>query len=105
MRLWIDDVREPPDDSWLWAESSAHALAYFEYHRHSGDPCVEISFDHDLGGDDTAMPVAKRIEQLAYHAAIPPLMWRVHSANPVGRKNIEAAMLSAERFWKQPRST
>jgi len=31
--------------------------------------------------------------------SIKPFTWEIHSANPVGRKNIEQAMKSAERFW------
>ena len=41
----------------------------------------------------------KRIEELAYAGEIHPMVWRVHSANPVGRKNLTAAMESAERYW------
>lgn len=47
--------------------------------------CDEISFDHDLGGDDTTRPVAL---WLAEHDAWPPVV-RVHTANPVGRDWLE----------------
>jgi hypothetical protein len=93
MKLWIDDLREPPGEEWLWAKTSAVAVACLLI-----GPVSEISFDHDLGGDDTAMPVAKLIEQRSYDGIRPP-KWRVHSANPVGRANLEAALRSADRIY------
>jgi hypothetical protein len=59
----------------------------------------EVSFDHDLGGDDTSIPVAKRIEEMAFNGERAPPRWHIHSANPIGRKNLEAALQSADRFW------
>jgi hypothetical protein len=97
MRLWIDDLRPPPDHWWHWAKTSAEALEVL------GCDVCEISFDHDLGGDDTAMPVAREIERLAFEGQIHGMTWHVHSANPVGRANLEAAMRSAERFWTSAR--
>src|SRR5262245_28602856 len=91
MRLWIDDLRPPPDEGWYWAKSSAEALSVL------GCDVREISFDHDLGGDDTAMPVAREIERMAYEGAIHAIAWHIHSANPVGRANLKAAMESAEK--------
>jgi hypothetical protein len=93
MKLWIDDVRPAPD-GWIWAMTLAEALNEIA----TGD-YDEVSFDHDLGGDDTAMPVAKRIEELAYLGDLEPPKWRIHSANPVGRANLKAALESADRFW------
>ncbi|MEM5316526.1 cyclic-phosphate processing receiver domain-containing protein [Paraburkholderia sp. JHI869] len=87
-RLFIDDLREPTSPDWIVARDSASAIKLLET---QGCP-VEISFDHDLGGDDTAMPVAKRMIQLDLDARgtyIPPdFHFIVHSANPIGRENI-----------------
>ena len=92
MRLWIDDVRPAPD-GWTWAKTSDEALAIL------GPDVTEISFDHDLGGDDTAMIVAKEIERLAFLAERAPPKWSIHSANPVGRLNLQAALQRADEFW------
>lgn len=46
MRLWHDDIRRPPDDTWLWArtnEDAKNVLSTFVVE--------EISLDHDLGLD------------------------------------------------------
>lgn len=60
-----------------------------------------ISLDHDLGGDDTAMPVARMIEEGAYRKELPRIKWQIHSANPVGRMNLQAALGSADRYWNE----
>ena len=73
MKLWIDDIRVPPDECWHWAKSSKEALDVL------GCDVCEISFDHDLGGDDTAMPVARRIEELAYLGEMGPITREIQS--------------------------
>ncbi|MHB1491445.1 MAG: cyclic-phosphate processing receiver domain-containing protein [Cellulomonas sp.] len=87
-RMFIDDLREPPDD-WIIARTSVDALEYMQVH---GCP-LEISFDHDLGGDDTAMQVVKKIVEQDLDAGgefIPATFkFVVHSANPIGARNIE----------------
>jgi hypothetical protein len=95
MRLWIDDVREPPDpERWVWAKTSEEALTII---RNGG--VAFISFDHDLDGSDTTYPVANYIERQA-QAGVQPPGWAIHSQNPVGRVNLRAALESAERFWR-----
>lgn len=89
-RMFIDDLREPPDDSWVIARTSSGAI---EYMREHGCP-MEISFDHDLGGDGIAMRVVKRMVETDLDACgkfIPAsFVFVVHSANPVGARNIES---------------
>ncbi|MEX3929949.1 cyclic-phosphate processing receiver domain-containing protein [Paraburkholderia sp. BR10936] len=87
-RLFIDDLRDPTSSSWTIARTSSEAIAFLETR---GCP-YEISFDHDLGGDDTAMVVAKRLIEMDLDAEgryIPEdFVFSVHSANPVGKENI-----------------
>ncbi len=94
MRVWIDDLRPPPDATWTWVKTSADALELL-----CDEKVEELSFDHDLGGDDTSMPVAKWIEEQAFEGKMKPPQWAIHSANPVGRQNLEAALVSADRRW------
>lgn len=112
MRVWLDDVRPMPEGFDLWVKNYYIMLGLLV----SGNVAY-ISFDHDLGlleGEtkldpyNTGYQVAKTIEEWAYRyqnglekAYLPPIGWEIHSANPVGRKNIELAMKSAERFWNQ----
>ena len=44
-RLWLDDVRRPPSDEWVWARDVKSAKRYMQRHRFR-----MVSLDHDLGG-------------------------------------------------------
>lgn len=74
MSLWVDDVRRPPN-GWGWAMTSTEAIDALR-----DEDVVEISLDHDLGGDDTTRPV---VLWMCEHDTWPAVV-RVHSANPVG---------------------
>lgn len=94
--LFLDDLRMPPEDgkSWSVARSSSEAIAKTNSY---GIPAY-MSLDHDLGGDDTSMVYLKWLaDHIGDHYEIPK--YRIHSANPVGAKNIEAFMDS----WKRSR--
>lgn len=103
-RMFIDDLRDPPDDSWIIARTSSEAL---EYMREHGCP-AEISFDHDLGCDDTAMRVVKQIVEQDLETGgkfIPDnFVFFVHSANLVGARNIEGHLNGylAQRLCSEP---
>lgn len=61
-----------------------------------------VSLDHDLclePDNRNGYMVAKFIEEGAYFGEIPRLEWRVHSQNPSGRANMEAALIQADKFW------
>ena len=94
IKLWLDDIRNPPDELWTWVKTYDEALEYI-----TKNVVSEISFDHDLGTKLTGYSVAKAIEHYAYYDMVQQMVWSIHSANPVGRKNIEQAMKSADRFW------
>ena len=85
MRIWLDDVRPPPGDSWTWAKTSDEAIALLRY---TEEPIEEISLDHDLGLYDTGIPVAEYVANMVD----PPLLVFIHSMNPVGRKRMAAIL-------------
>lgn len=102
--LWIDDVR-PINEEFasksnirIWATNSADALNIL---KEWGNGIEAIGFDHDLGGDDTSMPVARWLEEQAYYGRIDPIEWFIHSANPVGRANLEATLTKADEYWSK----
>ncbi len=87
MMLWIDDLREAPD-GWNEAKNSDEAIRILERWWSSAarfrgvSRLEEISFDHDLGGEDTTRPVMLwMIENDVWPERIV-----VHTANPVGRE-------------------
>lgn len=91
--LFIDDEREPSFigvdnlEYWKIARTSEEAIKIIQDH---GLPQF-ISFDHDLGGHDTAMVVCKF---LANELQCPEFKFAVHSQNPIGKANIESYLNS-----------
>lgn len=79
MKLWVDDLRPPPNDEWGVAVSSGGAIYALGLWP---DAITEISLDHDLGGDDTTRPV---VLWMAENDRWPAVV-RIHTANPVGRE-------------------
>jgi hypothetical protein len=43
-KLWLDDVRKPPDSSWDWVKTAPDAINFLTYHHVDG-----VSLDFDLG--------------------------------------------------------
>lgn len=76
MKVWLDDVRTPPDDTWQWAKTSDEAIAFLRYESVS-----IISLDHDLGLYDDGKKVARFITTMKVRPAT-----IIHSMNPVGAK-------------------
>jgi hypothetical protein len=102
INLWVDDVRDPalysPSREWLWVKTAPAAIAALET-----GTVERVSLDHDLGllpEEGCGYDVAVWIEEAAYMGKIPALDWLIHSANPVGRKRMEAALMKADRYWK-----
>ena len=46
-KLWHDDIRRPPDETWFWARTNQDAVRYL-----LASDCKEASLDHDLGLHD-----------------------------------------------------
>ncbi len=92
--LYLDDIRELPNDSWILVRSYDEAL---EYVKTNGIPNF-ISFDHDLGVDkyDNLLPTGYDFVKWLVDMDMDNIYkfpedfdFYVHSANPVGKKNIE----------------
>lgn len=103
MKLWIDDERDPKiftkSDGWTWVKTSQAAMNMIDLRW---DEITDISFDHDLGLNSfgTGYDVACYIERLVYEDnwSIANKRFAVHSANPVGSKNIKAVFRSMYEF-------
>lgn len=99
MKLWIDDLRTPPDESWAWAKTSEEALSILrtKYSALVGlvpvqtDELTDVSFDHDLGGDDTSRPIMLWMAEYGFW----PAAVYVHTMNVVGAQYL---MGIAERY-------
>ena len=100
-KLFLDDVRDPPDDSWMVARSYSEAVALIEQ---NGFP-DSVAFDHDLGKapileDKTGMDLAHYLIDLdiEHHSMPDHFTYTVHSANPSGVANIKGLMEGYLRF-------
>ena len=96
MKMWLDDMRKPPKD-FVWVKTAKEAIGWID------QGIVEfIDLDHDLGeGDGTGYEVAAHIEAMAWEGRLKPMGWAVHSMNPVGANRMRAAMVSAQKAWKE----
>ena len=94
-KLYLDDIRPLPDNTYILARSYNEAITYV---INNGIPDF-ISFDHDLGDDEkknllpSGYDFAKWLveQDMNLNYLFPAnFSFYVHSANPVGKKNIES---------------
>lgn len=91
--LGIDDLRPLPRATRV-ARTSADGIRLL--HEHRGRYVEELWLDHDLGGDDSILPVLTVLEEAAFDGRpfrIGTIF--VHSANPTGA---EAVVRSLTRW-------
>jgi len=97
-RMYIDDIRTPKSSKFnIIVRSSHDAIEFMMKH---GCPSY-ISFDHDLGVYDTSMNIVHFMikRDLDNNGFIPEdFTFNVHSANPVGAKNITETLQSYLKF-------
>ena len=93
IKLWIDDVRQPPSQDWIWAKSTQQAIAAISGYEHNmHDDTIVISLDHDASdffkyGEDYIQVLnwleREGIVDTGY-------FFHLHSQNPVGVQNMRA---------------
>jgi len=76
MRLFLDDIRTPPDETWTWVKTIEDAIPLLE----SGE-VEEASLDNDLG--ENIEEGRKLVLWMAEKGTWPTNEIHVHSANPV----------------------
>lgn len=85
--LFLDDTRDPeyvyPDTPEKWDHVTGPE-GFKEYVLHAPQKRLVISFDHDLGAEETGMDLAKWMAR----QGIKPAEWKVHSANVSGAENM-----------------
>lgn len=110
MKIWYDDIRRPPDDSWEWARTNAeafHLLKTIHVKRmdfdemsldhdmglHHHDPDAKLTFDPDLNlvSDGWEYEDGLEIAQwMCDHGVFPEKRITIHSWNPDGAKRMAA---------------
>lgn len=98
MKIFLDD--DPIRDSWVdhtWTicRTAQEVMLLLAQNR-----CELLSLDHDLGEKFTGYDLCSWIEAEAAYGSwdLVPAAFEIHSANPVGRKNMQAAIDSIERM-------
>jgi hypothetical protein len=97
MKLFLDDVRDPPndDEDWIIARTASDFMFAARY-------ADFISFDHDLGLDQPTGYELLNILEAMYRRgeiwteSLPTMV--VHSANPVGAKNMRTVIDQIVKF-------
>lgn len=92
-KLYLDDIRNPKAKGWTIARSYDEAIVLI---LEKGFPDA-ISFDHDLGENaKTGKDLANWIVEYDLDTGLIPKEFKyfVHSANPVGSKNIVSLLSS-----------
>lgn len=102
MKIFLDDVRNPPTDDWM-VFRTAEALKQFilenNYITGPHDIIEEISLDHDLGEGMTGYDFLNWLESHIWLTGDPYIEgFSIHSANPAGRQNMERAINSIRRW-------
>ena len=93
MKLWVDDLRVPPD-GWVWVMTIGAAIRKLRT-----GTVTELALDHDLGGRREGRRVAQWVERKAAAGQLKRLSWRVLSDNGPGRAEITMALTNADRYW------
>jgi hypothetical protein len=98
MKVWLDDIRIPPD-GWIWAKN-ADEFSVLLFTRYIS----EISFDHDIasftdtGDEVTGYTCLCWVEKMIMNDPNFPIpKMYVHSANPVGRQKMQKVIDKIER--------
>ena len=93
MKLWVDDMRKPPSNDWIWVQSVVQAIPTIcMYERNMHDDTITIDLDHDAGafvkyGGD----YIEILNWLEREGIVDTgYFFHIHSMNPVGVQNMKA---------------
>lgn len=94
MKIWVDDLRSVPE-GYEWAKSVNQAISLVEKAEINGEMVELLNLDHDLGDYYAdGVDAIKLLDWLAERGTFYPI--RIHTANPVGRENMERMIA---RYW------
>lgn len=102
MFIFLDDVRNPPADHWIVVRTAEAAYTMIREFAAIGCEMV-VSLDHDLGDNmRTGYDLVSWLEKDVFTdgAFRPEMTMQIHSANPVGRSNMEAGIKAINKVLK-----
>lgn len=98
--IFLDDVRNPQGSHWIVVRTAEDAYTLIREMMSTGLPVV-ASLDHDLGENmTTGYDLLNWLEKdIATDEQFRPnITFQIHSANPVGRMNMDMAIRSIMRM-------
>lgn len=104
MKLWIDDMREPPSGEWIVVRSVNQAKTAIRFYEHQcSDDTILIDIDHDAG--DYVEDGGDYIEILNWlereGIVDSGYFFHIHSMNVVGVQNMRAII--QHNGWREVR--
>ena len=99
MKLWLDDLRPVPY-GYEGAKSVNEAKKLIQEAEHNGIEIEALDLDHDLGDyADQGGDAIRLLDWLAERGTFSPV--EIHTANPVGRANMERILARywGEQYW------
>jgi hypothetical protein len=101
LKLWIDDVRKPPESfvpEYIWVKTVHMAKEIIQVREEDGFPFELIDIDHDAGdfGPPDYIAILDWLEETGRSYPI-----RIHSMNPVGVENMRRII--QRNGWKEVR--
>ena len=99
MKLWLDDLRPVPY-GYEGAKSVNEAKKLIQEAEHNGIEIEALDLDHDLGDyADQGGDAIRLLDWLAERGPFYPV--EIHTANPVGRANMERILARywGEQYW------
>ena len=96
-KIWVDDIRYPPNTDWIWVKSVNQAKILIEILENT-DSEMLISLDHDAGdyGPPDYIKILDWLEETGRNYPI-----HIHSMNIVGVANMRAII--ERNNWKEIR--
>lgn len=96
LKIFLDDIRQAPKD-WILVRNVHELKQYFLNDEYK---ISEISLDHDLGdGELTGYNFLNWLEEKVYNGEIKQIpIIKLHTANPVGHKNMLLAIKNIEKY-------
>ena len=105
IKLWIDDIRTPPSNEWVWAKTVNEARAAIRFYEHNiNADIIIISLDHDAGayysGGGDYIKVLDWLEE--ENLVDTGYFFHFHSMNPVGVENMRRII--NHNNWREVKS-
>lgn len=94
MKLWVDDMRQPPSNTgnWIWVQTVGQAINAIKYYeRNMTDDTIIIDLDHDAGEYNIFGDYIEILNWLEREGIVDTgYFFHLHTMNPVGYQNMKA---------------